>query len=340
MTQATDWGVPQEADRPITPAVYTARDQASFDALLSCHRGVARPPYAATGTFWIKDTGSSPAVDEVYIFDGTNDVLIGSIDLVGGVFSPSIANGSLALAKLTDATEAGYMGAAGAGPMSFRTLAQLRQDVLSDALATGTPETTDLIAFLESNGDSPETFTARRATIQALLDLASAEGLSETVQQTFSSESSWTLSVPVGAKRVLISWGHVTKSAHSTAYLRLGGAGGIKTANYYAYAHGGHWDPGGGQKNRLDSDRTTSHFWGSGDNPLYYASGWNTGIVELYHAGGNVWVCKTAFYSDANNDHGYGHKIGHLSVGEELTDVEISLASGVLNGGNIRAWVE
>lgn len=85
MSQPDDWGVPPSA--PATPTEYASRDNGSFDALLSGHIGVARPTYAVRGTFWNKDTGSSPLIIERYFFDGTDDILVASFDVVANTIT-------------------------------------------------------------------------------------------------------------------------------------------------------------------------------------------------------------------------------------------------------------
>jgi len=80
MSQAADWGLAESG--PQTPVAYSVQGNDSFDALLSGHLGSSRPAYAEQGTFWNKDTGSSPLLIERYFFDGTNDILIATFDVV------------------------------------------------------------------------------------------------------------------------------------------------------------------------------------------------------------------------------------------------------------------
>lgn len=78
MSQATTWGV--QSAGPATMAQYAVRDNAALDALLSAHRGASRPTYAVASTIWVK-AGTAPVTDaEIYYFDGTNDILIATIN--------------------------------------------------------------------------------------------------------------------------------------------------------------------------------------------------------------------------------------------------------------------
>jgi len=97
MSQATTWGVPQVG--PVSPSVYAGRDQDAFDALLSCHRGAARPSYAVAGTIWAKTIDATE--EQLYLFDGTSDIYIGKLDLTNHLFLP-VAGGVVVTASGTE----------------------------------------------------------------------------------------------------------------------------------------------------------------------------------------------------------------------------------------------
>lgn len=85
MSQASNWGLPESG--PKTPVAYSQEGNESFDALLSMHLGTSRPAYAVQGTQWLKDTGVSPQVLEHYLFDGTNDILLGTLDVSSNTYT-------------------------------------------------------------------------------------------------------------------------------------------------------------------------------------------------------------------------------------------------------------
>lgn len=58
-------------------------------ALHSLHRGAARPSYAVGGMLWGKDVDVNTV--EVYYYDGTDDILMGTFDTANNVFLPVIA---------------------------------------------------------------------------------------------------------------------------------------------------------------------------------------------------------------------------------------------------------
>lgn len=84
MTQATTWSVPLIG--PASPSAYAQRANDSFDALLSLHRGTARPAYAVAGTLWVKTIDATE--EELYWYDGTEDIYICQFDLVNHLFNP------------------------------------------------------------------------------------------------------------------------------------------------------------------------------------------------------------------------------------------------------------
>lgn len=80
MTQATTWSVPLSG--PATPDEFAARIDDSLDALLSSNSGSTRPSYAVPGTMWVSDAVAGSL--SVYLYDGTTDRLIQTIDTTTG----------------------------------------------------------------------------------------------------------------------------------------------------------------------------------------------------------------------------------------------------------------
>lgn len=66
------------------------------DALHSCHRGASRPSYAAAGLIWVQVVSST--VENVYIFDGSDDILLGVVNPTANTFSTSLATTATKLA--------------------------------------------------------------------------------------------------------------------------------------------------------------------------------------------------------------------------------------------------
>ncbi|MBB3297909.1 MULTISPECIES: hypothetical protein [unclassified Rhizobium] len=80
MSQATSWSVPLSG--PATPTTMATRIDDSMDALLSAHSGSARPAYAVAGTIWISTATAGKL--KKYLYDGTNDRLLETIDIATG----------------------------------------------------------------------------------------------------------------------------------------------------------------------------------------------------------------------------------------------------------------
>jgi hypothetical protein len=63
------------------------------DALHSSHKGAARPSYVAAGMIWVDDSGAPLWVAK--LFDGSQDITIGTFNITSHAFTPS-ANAALA----------------------------------------------------------------------------------------------------------------------------------------------------------------------------------------------------------------------------------------------------
>lgn len=89
-----DFGVPSVS--PATPTANNSRNNDSLDALVSQNFDAAagaRPTYILKGGTWAFDNGASPQEIEVYFFDGTEDILLYTIDVSGNTVTyPAIAN--------------------------------------------------------------------------------------------------------------------------------------------------------------------------------------------------------------------------------------------------------
>ena len=96
-------------------------------ALHSLHRGSARPAYAIAGILWIKDS-VSPWLLNVY--DGTSDVVIGTINTGSHLFTPSFGSVS------------GVLRADGVGGVTAATAAQLVAAIGATAVAKATNAST------------------------------------------------------------------------------------------------------------------------------------------------------------------------------------------------------
>ncbi|MBO9124842.1 MULTISPECIES: hypothetical protein [unclassified Rhizobium] len=94
MSQAASWSVPLNG--PVGPTLYSQRVDESLDALLSSHSGSSRPPYAEAGTEWLSNATAGKL--KRYLYDGTNDTLISTLDVATGklTFGASLSDDALA----------------------------------------------------------------------------------------------------------------------------------------------------------------------------------------------------------------------------------------------------
>ena len=58
-----------------------------WPALISTHRGASRPSYAVAGMCWVKIV--SATAEEIYYFDGTDDIRIGTVNPTANTFTPA-----------------------------------------------------------------------------------------------------------------------------------------------------------------------------------------------------------------------------------------------------------
>jgi hypothetical protein len=103
MSQATDWSVPLSG--PVTPNAMADRMDKSFDALLSSHSGASRPAYAVAGTEWVST--ATAGLLKYYVYDGTDDRLIKTIDIATGIvtFAAGITDDALGKRVRVDAVQ-------------------------------------------------------------------------------------------------------------------------------------------------------------------------------------------------------------------------------------------
>lgn len=76
----------------INPTTKNGTDLASDlnqfrDALLTQHSGASRPSYVQPGMQWLNT--ASPTIWKLYLFDGTDDILIGNYDVANNYFKPA-----------------------------------------------------------------------------------------------------------------------------------------------------------------------------------------------------------------------------------------------------------
>lgn len=83
MSQASTWSVPGAG--PGTMSAFAGRAISSYDAILTNHSGVGRPSYATAHTTWLKIVSGSAW--ELYLYDGSDDILIGTFNPVANTFT-------------------------------------------------------------------------------------------------------------------------------------------------------------------------------------------------------------------------------------------------------------
>lgn len=131
-------------------AQYAVRDNAALDALLSAHRGASRPAYAVASTIWVK-AGTAPVTDaEIYYFDGTNDILIATMNESTNVITFAGLGTAAVLDVGTSANNIAQLNASGQLPAVDGSLltgiAGDSRNLIADPDFRVTPEATSMTA--------------------------------------------------------------------------------------------------------------------------------------------------------------------------------------------------
>ncbi len=91
-----------------------------LEAIQTAHLGTTRPTYATQGMIWLKDLTATLNKIEVYLYDGTVDILMGTFDLATGEYGAAGIDG-LVSAKALGGILLGAI-AANVGPSGFTGL--------------------------------------------------------------------------------------------------------------------------------------------------------------------------------------------------------------------------
>jgi len=94
MSQPTTFNIPEVG--PESPVSMASFINDALDALKSGHIGSTRPSYAEKGTIWLQET-SSPSEITAYLYDGVDDIEIGTFDVSGNTFTPAGSGNAYAL---------------------------------------------------------------------------------------------------------------------------------------------------------------------------------------------------------------------------------------------------
>lgn len=123
--------IPQSG--PQDPADMADAMQDAIDAINSGHLGASRPSYAVEGTLWLKEVSST--IDEIYIFDGTNDILLGYFNpTTHALTNWSLADNQVSLAKLAQVATARFLGRTTASTGNVEALTATEATALLNAM--------------------------------------------------------------------------------------------------------------------------------------------------------------------------------------------------------------
>ena len=157
----------------------------------STHKGNSAPSYAVAGMIWLDDT-STPWVMKIY--DGTDWIVIGTVDASTNQFTPYYAGAALAAASTTAAglveRATDVEAAAGSDTTRYITPKQLADNLLSVTLGT--------------------------------------------MQATTSGQAVDFSSLPSGIKRISVNFDSVSTDGTTSFFVQIGDSGGLETSGYIA----------------------------------------------------------------------------------------------------------
>jgi len=89
-----------------SPPVGFTRTRNSIESLLSHNRGTSRPSYLVAGGVWVKEDYAANT-EALYFYDGSDDILIGTLDIRQNEFIPAQLAAAAQSQRFTAVTTAG-----------------------------------------------------------------------------------------------------------------------------------------------------------------------------------------------------------------------------------------
>lgn len=288
------------------------------DALHSLHSGVSRPSYAVAGLMWI-DTSVTPWL--LKVFQGSDDIILGTLDSATLAFTPSGAQAMAAnTVKVRDDATTGApsdlaMGAStilarlasgnivAASVAQIRTLLGLMGGAFVNVAAGGTG------GLLRADGDGSGLVGINSITPQGTTTLSGSGTLIQ--------------NIPNSTKRITGSLVGVQPSAGGRILLRIGSG---SVVSFY---------------NNSWAQQTNSTSYGDENGGLtFIVAGTGTRIVHswfelnLIDSENNTWEARGGWMNSGANG-GSCYFIHTLSSGNILDRLNISLTSGTFSSGSL-----
>jgi hypothetical protein len=133
--------------------------------------------------------------------------------------------------------------------------------------------------------------------------------------------------IPATAKNIKLILRDVSTSTNAGIQLKLGTSGGIVASGYTG--------------NMLTVDNTTVSQTGALSDAFIVSTIGPTllfsGVIELAEINSNIWIHRSHIGATGNRSH---LSVGQLSLGAELTTVQISVGVGTFDGGTINIMYE
>lgn len=149
-----------------------------------------------------------------------------------------------------------------------------------------------------------------------------------TPQATTSGSSVSVTGIPAGTKRVTVMLNGVSTTGTGVPRIQLGDSGGLETGSYVGFAQG--------TSGASSSIATVEYTDGFGLRDTWSASYACTGVIELTHAGSNLWIASGRLRHDSTNG---GYVTGSKTLSGELDRIGIVTADA-FDAGSINVLYE
>jgi hypothetical protein len=210
------------------------------DALHTMHSGTSRPSYAVAGLMWL-DTTTTPWV--VKIFDGSDDIAVGTVNASTNVFTPSLASGSITAALLaSNAVETA----------KINNLAVTTAKIADDAV------TADKLA---NTAVTPGSYTNTNLTVDAQGRItAASNGTGGTFLSAVDAQATFDGTGSTGNKTLITSKGVTSVNKTATGVYAVTLASAQADAYYHIYVMNGSTGGVANSGSPIIFDKTTTTF--------------------------------------------------------------------------------
>ncbi len=198
-------------------SVFRADANSALQALANTSKGGTRPSTSYPGQIWLDDNTPSVTVWTLYLYDGTDDISLGTFNITSNVFTPTLVDSQVTNAKMANMASNTIKGnntggSAAPGDLTGTEVTALLSNMVGDSGTGGTkglvpaPAAGDAAAgkFLKADGTFavPSNSITQASTVEIAAETVATKYISPDRLKT--------------APSVAKSWGHINSSGSPT----------------------------------------------------------------------------------------------------------------------------